>query len=81
VDKTFAAWQRVAVEAGCTPDELDSWVSIAMETLTWPGDAAEFRDEIARHSQEQASYTDGIRRAVQSRIGRPQPAVIAADAV
>src|SRR3954454_18295436 len=81
VDETYAAWERVAVEGGWPRGELASWVWSAMETLTWPGDAAEFRDEIARCSLEQASYTDAIRRAVQSRIGLPQSGAITADAV
>jgi hypothetical protein len=66
-DQTYAAWERLAVVAGCSRDALASWVAIAMQTLAYPGDAGEFCDEIELQLHEQAQCSDGIRRATQGR--------------
>ena len=56
------AWERVAVEAGCTEREAAHWALLALETLSYPADVHEYREGIIQHNDEQARFREGIKR-------------------
>jgi hypothetical protein len=60
------AWERVAIEAGCTEREAAHWALLALETLSYPADVHEYREGIIQHNDEQARFREGIKRAIQT---------------